>query len=188
MADRNMLQGATTGGYGGLIYAVPLTYKAVDFFKSLKYVVSVDRVPAVEELPVYPVFKNYGWTRANYATNLKDGIFIPKKGMTLKLNSYNLPIYERVIKNYEGNDLRMDGDGKIFINGVEADSYTFKMDYYWMMGDNRDCSADSRYWGFVPEDHIVGTPMFVIMSVDGDKGFFKGFRWDRVLKDANPDK
>ena len=118
------------------------------------------------------------WTRA---------YFIPKKGVTLKLTAYNLPIYERVIKNYEGNDLHME-NGRILINGKETDRYTFKMDYYWMMGDNRDCSADSRYWGFVPEDHIVGTPMFVIMSIDADKGFFKGFRWNRVLKDANPDK
>ena len=138
-------------------------------------------------MPVYPVFKDYGWTRADYADNLDKGIFIPKKGVTLKLTAYNLPIYERVIKNYEGNDLHME-NGRILINGKETDRYTFKMDYYWMMGDNRDCSADSRYWGFVPEDHIVGTPMFVIMSIDADKGFFKGFRWNRVLKDANPDK
>ena len=183
VADRGVVQGVD----GNFVYAVPLTYKAVNFFKSLKYVVSVDRITAEEQLPVYPVFKDYGWTRADYAANLGKGIFIPKKGVTLKLTSYNLPIYERVIKNYEGNDLRME-NGRIFINGKETDSYTFKMDYYWMMGDNRDCSADSRYWGFVPEDHIVGTPMFVIMSVDGDKGFFKGFRWNRVLKDANPDK
>ena len=181
VSDRVAIQG------GGSVYAVPLTYKAVEYFKSLNYVRSVERIPAVEELPVYPVLKDYGWTRANYASNLVNGIFIPKKGSTLKLNLFNLPIYERVIKNYEGNDLSVDGD-RIFINGKETDRYTFKMDYYWMMGDNRDCSADSRYWGFVPEDHIVGTPMFVIMSVDGDKGFFKGFRWNRVFKDANPDK
>ena len=105
----------------------------------------------------------------------------------MELNMYNLPIYERAIKNYEGNDLQV-RDGKIYINGKETTRYTFKMDYYWMVGDNRDNSADSRYWGFVPEDHIVGTPMFVIISIDGDKGFFSGFRWNRMFKDANPDK
>ena len=183
IADRGVVQGVDNS----FVYAVPLTYEAVKFFKSLKYVVSVDRILAEEQLPVYPVFKDYGWTRADYADNLDKGIFIPKKGVTLKLTAYNLPIYERVIKNYEGNDLHME-NGRILINGKETDRYTFKMDYYWMMGDNRDCSADSRYWGFVPEDHIVGTPMFVIMSIDADKGFFKGFRWNRVLKDANPDK
>ena len=79
-------------------------------------------------------------------------------------------------------------NGKIFINGKETDTYKFKMDYYWMMGDNRDNSADSRYWGFVPEDHIIGTPMFVIISIDEEKGLFKGFRFNRMFKDANPDK
>ena len=107
--------------------------------------------------------------------------------MSLRLNLYNLPVYERVIKNYEGNDLKVE-NGKIFINGKETDTYKFKMDYYWMMGDNRDNSADSRYWGFVPEDHIIGTPMFVIISIDEEKGLFKGFRFNRMFKDANPDK
>lgn len=107
--------------------------------------------------------------------------------MTLRLNMFNLPVYERCIRNYERNDLQV-RDGKIFINGKQTDSYTFKMDYYWMMGDNRDNSLDSRYWGFVPEDHIVGTPMFVIISFDEDKPLFSGIRWNRIFKDANPDK
>lgn len=114
-------------------------------------------------------------------------MWIPKKGVTLKLNMFNLPVYERCICNYERNDLQV-RDGKIFINGKQTDSYTFKMDYYWMMGDNRDNSLDSRYWGFVPEDHIVGTPMFVIISFDEDKPLFSGIRWNRIFKDANPDK
>ena len=103
------------------------------------------------------------------------------------MSLFNLPIYERAIKNYEGNDLRVE-NGKIYINGKQTDSYTFQLDYYWMMGDNRDNSLDSRYWGFVPEDHVVGTPMFVIISIDQDNGFLQGFRWDRIFKDANPDK
>ncbi len=185
--DRSEGQNVDFIGGKELVYATPLTYAAVDYFKSQKFVISVDRIPAMEELPVYPNLKNYGWTRADYAGNLNKGIWIPKKGMSLKLNMYNLPIYERLIKNYEGNDVEVK-DGKIYINGQQSDSYKFKMDYYWMMGDNRDCSADSRYWGFVPEDHIVGTPMFVIISIDQDKGLFGGFRWNRVFKDANPDK
>lgn len=167
---------------------VPLTKKAVAYFKSLPYVTAVERSEVMEPCPPYPITRYYGWTRANYATNIaQGGMWIPKKGVTLKLNMFNLPVYERCIRNYERNDLQV-RDGKIFINGKQTDSYTFKMDYYWMMGDNRDNSLDSRYWGFVPEDHIVGTPMFVIISFDEDKPLFSGIRWNRIFKDANPDK
>ena len=94
----------------------------------------------------------------------------------------NLPIYERPIRVYEGNQLEVKGN-KIYINGKATDSYTFKMDYYWMMGDNRDNSADSRFWGFVPEDHIVGKPLFVWLSLNPDYGLFDGkIRWGRLFK------
>lgn len=189
---------------GGVVYAqkygadgqlyeagVPLTKASAAYFRSLPFVTKVEKMPTLYDPAfrdlVYPVTKDYGWTRADYATNLEKGIWIPKKGETLKLSLFNLPIYERAIKNYEGNDLRVE-NGKIYINGKQTDSYTFQLDYYWMMGDNRDNSLDSRYWGFVPEDHVVGTPMFVIISIDQDKGFLQGFRWDRIFKDANPDK
>ena len=163
------------------IYQVPLTAKMLEQVNALGWIKHAMRVPVSEVMNVYPVTHDYGWTRADYGK-----IWIPKKGATLKLTLDNLPIYERVIRNYEGNDLAV-RDGIIYINGTATDCYTFKMDYYWMMGDNRDNSADSRYWGFVPEDHVVGTPMFVIVSFDKDKGF-PGIRWDRIFKDANPDK
>ena len=116
------------------------------------------------------------WTRDNYGP-----VWIPKKGESIKLSLDNLPIYERPIKVYEHNDLEV-RDGKIFINGEQTDSYTFKMDYYWMMGDNRHNSADSRYWGFVPEDHIVGKPIFIWWSSDPDRGLFSGgIRWSRLF-------
>lgn len=187
IADRPQPQEINYNGQKNLVYPVPLTKAMVDKFRTLPFVEEVTRIPATEEMPMYPITKNYGWTRADYANNLSKGLWIPKKGVTLMLNMANLPIYERCIKNYEGNSLEV-RDGKIFINGAATDRYTFKMDYYWMMGDNRDNSADSRYWGFVPEDHIVGTPMFVILSVDSDKGFLSGIRWNRLFKDANPDK
>ncbi len=184
-ADRRSLQEGPDGTY---YESVPLTRKAVADFKALPQVVKVEPSEVAEACPPYPITRYYGWTRANYATTFAHGgIWIPKKGATLKLTLFNLPIYERCIRNYEHNELEV-RDGKILINGKEAHSYTFKMDYYWMMGDNRDNSLDSRYWGFVPEDHIVGTPMFVIISFDEDKPFFSGIRWNRVFKSANPDK
>ena len=132
---------------------------------------------------LFPGYNPYGWTRPNMGE-----FWIPKKGHTLHLTLNNLPIYERAIRTYEGNDLEV-RNGKIHINGEQTNYYTFKMDYYWMMGDNRDRSADSRYWGFVPEDHIVGTPMFVICSLDEERSLFDGkIRWNRILHDANPDK
>ena len=107
-------------------------------------------------------------------------MWIPKKGETLKLSLQNIAIYERCIKVYEGNDLEVK-NGQIYINGRLADSYTFKMDYYWMMGDNRHNSADSRYWGFVPEDHIVGKPIFIWWSHNPDHPGFSGIRWNRLF-------
>jgi signal peptidase I len=92
----------------------------------------------------------------------------------------NLPIYQRVIEVYEHNDLQVK-DGRIFINDKETASYTFKMNYYWMMGDNRYSSLDSRYWGFVPEDHVVGKASFVWLSLDKNKSFPLNIRWNRFL-------
>ena len=132
---------------------------------------------------VFPLDGGLDWTRPEMGE-----FWIPKRGSTLHLTLDNLPVYERAIRTYEGNDLAV-RDGKIYINGTPTEYYTFKLDYYWMMGDNRDRSLDSRYWGLVPEDHIVGSPGFVIISFDEDKGLFDGkIRWNRILTDANPDK
>ena len=104
---------------------------------------------------MYPLNLYTKWDRNNYGP-----IWIPAKGATITLTPDNLPIYERCIVAYEGNKLEVKSDG-IYINGEKTNEYTFKMDYYWMMGDNRHNSADSRYWGFVPEDHVVGKPIVV---------------------------
>ena len=126
---------------------------------------------------VYPLNGNKGWSVDNYGP-----VWIPKRGESVRLTLDNIAIYERPIVAYEGNTLDV-RDGKIYINGVESDSYTFKMDYYWMMGDNRHNSADSRCWGFVPEDHIVGRALFVWLSLDKDRGWFDGkIRWNRMFR------
>ena len=138
------------------------------------------RFPLAAGDELYPLNMQKDWTTANYGG--PDGFWIPKKGESLKLTLDNLPIYERLIRVYEENSLEVK-DGKIFINGKVSDSYTFKLDYYWMMGDNRDNSADSRFWGFVPEDHIVGKPLFIWLSLNPDYGWFDGkIRWDRFFK------
>ena len=125
---------------------------------------------------VYPLSEDNTWTRSDYGP-----ILIPKRGTTIQLTPENIALYERCIKVYEGNDFKVEGD-KCFIEGNPVTEYTFKMDYYWMMGDNRDNSADSRYWGFVPEDHIVGTPVFIWFSIDRETG---EWRKDRILKNVS---
>ena len=121
----------------------------------------------------------FGWNVDNFGP-----VIIPKKGWTVKLDSLTLPIYRRAITVYEGNTLKQIGND-ILINGQKTDSYTFKMDYYWMMGDNRHDSLDSRYWGFVPEDHIVGKALFIWMSWDSDASFFSKIRWSRLFRGIN---
>ena len=172
--------GITEISGSGNNYFSPLTDQMVERLLKMKNVKSVTRYIATDES--FPHDPHYKWTADNMGS-----LWIPKKGATITLTQENLPLYERIIDVYEDNDLEVK-NGEIFINGEKAESYTFKMDYYWMMGDNRDNSLDSRYWGFVPEDHIVGTPMFVIISFDEDKPLFSGIRWNRIFKDANPDK
>lgn len=159
--------------YGSL----PLTNEMVKLLrKQVLWVDDVVPVPAPEGDILYPLNRDYGWTRDNYGP-----IWIPAKGETVELTIENVAIYERPICAYEGNTLWVK-DGKIYINGEQTTSYTFKMDYYWLMGDNRHNSEDSRYWGFVPEDHVVGKPLFVWLSLDKDKSGFEHVRWDRLFK------
>ena len=129
-----------------------------------------------------PSSKN-SWNKDNMGP-----IYIPEAGKTVALNKENLPLYKKVIGEYEGNDLKVNGD-EIRINGQIATSYTFKQDYYWMMGDNRHNSLDSRYWGFVPADHIVGKPIFIWMSIDGINDGLKNWsiRWDRLFTTVSGD-
>ena len=155
---------------------MPLTKHAVEVLSARKdLVASITLNTDASENDIYPLNGNKHWTRDNYGP-----IWIPKKGEKLKLTLDNLPIYERPIRAYEGNQLEV-RNGKIFINGKETTEYTFKMDYYWMQGDNRHNSADSRYWGFVPEDHIVGKPIFIWWSSDPDRRGINGIRWSRLF-------
>lgn len=126
---------------------------------------------------IFPHDSSFKWNEDNFGP-----IWIPRKGETTRITTGNLPLFERIIDVYEDNDLEVKGN-KIFINGEETDTYTFKMNYYWMMGDNRHNSADSRFWGFVPEDHIVGKAVFVWLSLDKNEPLFGGkIRWNKMFR------
>ena len=134
---------------------------------------------------IFPNIKDYGWSQDNMGP-----FYIPKSGASITLNSNNLPFYEQIIKNYENNDLQVIDDN-IFINGEKTTSYTFKQDYYWLMGDNRHNSLDARYWGFVPFDHVLGKPVMIWFSWDANAGSFgdkiKSIRWDRMFTTVGGD-
>lgn len=154
---------------------IPLTKRAVKELLKHKEIIKNIKINTEERYgDLYPLNSISGWTRDNYGP-----IWIPKKGASIDLNMDNIAVYERPIRIYEGNDLVVK-HGQIYINGVLSKKYTFKLDYYWMMGDNRHNSADSRYWGFVPEDHIVGKPIFIWWSSDPDRKGFGGIRWNRL--------
>jgi signal peptidase I len=162
----------------GSSYVMYLTENQYHKLANLKFVQSIKRIsyPSDEKMSdIFPYDLKYSWNLDNFGP-----IWVPKKGATIKLTTDNLPIYKRIIDVYEDNNLELKDD-KIFINGAQASSYTFKMNYYWMMGDNRYHSADSRYWGFVPEDHVVGKASFVWLSLDKNKSFPGNVRWNRFF-------
>lgn len=161
--------------------AMPLTESMLEKVKAMQTVVEV--TPNLEQFPaagqdtgIFPFTGKTRWTCDYFGP-----LWIPKKGVTVPLDTENLPLYERIIRDYEHHSLQVEGD-LIRIDGEPAATYTFEQDYYFMMGDNRHNSLDSRYWGFVPEDHIVGSPSIIWLSTDASRSFPGSIRWKRFLK------
>ncbi|MBQ9138872.1 MAG: signal peptidase I [Alistipes sp.] len=153
-------------------YYLTMTEEVAAKMAKMAIVESVIKYDNTESgLEFFPNNKGYSWTQDNFGE-----LWVPQKGTTIALTTENLPLYSRIIEKYEGHKLEVT-DGVIFIDGTPADSYTFAMDYYWMMGDNRHNSADSRFWGFVPEDHIVGKASFIAFSTGEE-----GIRWNRLFR------
>ena len=159
------------------VFVLTLNQKELEKVQSLDPKIQITRMPnrPGNSFPHAEVSKD--WTVDDFGP-----IWIPKKGSTTKLTAQNIPFYQRIIEVYEGNTFSQRGN-TFTINGVETDSYTFKQDYYWGMGDNRHSSEDSRYWGYVPHDHIVGKPLFIWFSTkDGSMG--NGINWSRIFTGA----
>jgi len=147
--------------------------------RKLTQTVAVTKLNFDADNAIFPHIASNKWSQDNFGP-----IYIPKAGATVKIDAASLPYYKQIIKNYENNDLAVVGDA-IFINGEKADSYTFKQDYYWLMGDNRHNSLDARYWGYVPFDHVLGKPVMIWWSWDANAASFgekiKSIRWDRMF-------
>jgi len=163
-------------------YQIPMSEDVAERIKTFNIVKRVERQnsgDSDDSGEVFPQDPRYKWNVDNYGP-----IWIPKKGVTTPLTLENLPFYKRIIDLYEGNTLEVK-DSVIYINGEVANTYTFKMDYYWLMGDNRHNSLDARYWGYVPEDHVVGRASLVWLSLDKDLSFPKNIRFKRMFRTIN---
>jgi signal peptidase I len=151
-------------------------YNKIKEFSNVESIVPNTDEPGRFDNKTFPHDPRYPWNADNYGP-----LYIPKKGATIKISIDNISIYKRIIGHYEKNKLEIK-DNIIYINDKPATEYTFKMNYYFMMGDNRHNSLDSRFWGFVPEDHIIGRPIFIWLSLDPNKSFLSKIRWNRMFR------
>jgi len=148
-------------------------------YSNIKSITPIIKGAGERDSLIFPHNEKFKWNEDNFGP-----LVLPKRGYTIALNDSTMILYRRAIELYEHNKVEVNGKD-ILINGKKADSYTFKMNYYWMMGDNRHNSLDCRFWGYVPEDHVVGKAMFTFMSIDSTKGFFSKVRWSRVFRPIN---
>lgn len=159
-------------------YTMPLTDRNAERIRSMGNIAEIRKFEeTVPNRMVIPHDETYGWNQDNFGP-----LWVPARGASVPLTPETLPLYRRAIEVYEGNEVAVGEDGTVLINGYPSDTYTFKLNYYFMMGDNRHNSADSRFWGFVPEDHVVGRPSFIWFSSDKDKSFPSNIRWNRIFR------
>ena len=161
------------------VYVIPMSAEKAAKLKELPMVVHIAinlRNKGDRADYIFPHDSTIHWNEDFFGP-----LYLPKRGVALRLNTSILPMYRRAIEVYEHNKVEVKRK-EIYINGKLSKAYTFKMDYYWMMGDNRHNSADSRFWGFVPEDHVVGKASFIWMSMDAEKSFPANIRWSRLFR------
>jgi len=180
LVSLNILKSAVSYNPVNSLYVLYLTREKVESLRSFPGVRSISRYKeptlSFQNQEIFPHSDYYRWTGDNFGP-----LRIPGSGDTIQLDNLNLPIYQRIIDTYESNDLAI-VDGVININGEPADSYVIQMDYYFVMGDNYHNSADSRYWGFVPEDHLLGKAVVVFFSIKPDTPFIGGLRKERIFR------
>jgi signal peptidase I len=168
--------GTFSNGSGYLVFATDEVIKRLEESPVVTSAVKRIQTPGAEP-GIFPSDNSFGWNRDNFGP-----LKIPGDGLTVEMNPDNTLRYGSTIKNYEGLENVEMKEGGLFIDGKKVDSYTFTQNYYFMMGDNRHDSLDSRYWGFVPEDHIVGKAWFLWLSLDKYESMFNKIRWNRFFK------